>query len=108
MPANRQVPWLICYDIADPRRLRDVHKEVRKHATPLQYSVFRTTATRREMVARLRVLTSVIDSRRDDIRAYQLLTKASQYMYGPPCLLDGVWLDGQAEPLFDNAKLMSA
>ncbi len=31
---------LVCYDIADPCRLRHVHKTVRDFGRPLQYSVF--------------------------------------------------------------------
>ena len=103
MPASRPVPWLICYDIADPGRLRDVHKEVRRYATPFQYSVFRTTATRREVVARLDVLADAIDPRSDDVRAYPLLTNAPQDIYGTPRLADGARLDDQAELLFENS-----
>lgn len=36
----RQV-YLISYDVADPKRLRKVHKVMQGHGDPLQYSVFR-------------------------------------------------------------------
>ena len=101
MPANRRTPWLICYDIADPTRLKQVHKEVRRHAMPLQYSVFRAHATRREVVDRLDVLDGIIDPRCDDIRAYPLLIGAAPVVYGRSLLARGVHF-GLAQVLFDN------
>jgi CRISPR-associated protein Cas2 len=32
--------YLVAYDIRDPTRLRTVHRIVKDHGTPLQYSVF--------------------------------------------------------------------
>lgn len=101
MPANSRTPWLICYDIADPARLREVHKEVRRHALPFQYSVFRAHATRREVVARFRVLEGIIDPRHDDIRAYPLLSGAVPVVYGRRLLAAGVHM-GWRGALFDN------
>ena len=102
MPAARQTPWLICYDIADPYRLRDVHKEVRRYATPFQYSVFRTYATRRGVADTLHLLERIIDPRIDDVRAYPLLTAAAPAVYGRQQLADDVWFDWQPQTLFDN------
>ena len=90
MPANNQTPWLICYDIADPTRLKQVHKSVLQYGTPFQYSVFRAYATRREVVRRLDLLEPIIDSRQDDIRAYPLLTASAPIVYGRRLLADGV------------------
>ncbi len=40
MAANKR--WrLVCYDIRDPRRLREVHKIVTGHGHRVQYSVYR-------------------------------------------------------------------
>ena len=96
MPASKRTPWLVCYDIADPDRLRQVHKEVRRYASPFQYSVFRTQATRREVVRRLDMLAHIIDPRYDDIRAYPLLTAFEPVIYGRPLLANGLhfaWRD---------------
>ena len=101
MPANRQTPWLVCYDIADPNRLRQVHNEVCQYATPFQYSVFRTRATRREIVGRLDTLKRIIDSHCDDIRAYPLLTAAASVVYGRSLLASGLHFAWTPE-LFDN------
>ena len=92
MPASKRTPWLICYDIADPDRLRRVHKEVRRYALPLQYSVFRTHATRRTVASRIGLLEEIIDPRYDDVRAYPLLTGAQSAIYGRGLLADGLWL----------------
>ena len=32
--------WLVAYDIASPRRLARVHRYLKRHAIPVQYSVF--------------------------------------------------------------------
>lgn len=101
MPANRKTPWLICYDIADPTRLKQVHKEVRRYATPLQYSVFRAYATRREIADKLDVLTGIIDPRSDDIRAYPLLIGAAPVVYGRSLIARGVHFEWPPV-LFDN------
>lgn len=92
MPANRRTPWLICYDIADPHRLREVHRHVRQYAAPLQYSVFQAHQTRREIVQRLGELKHVIDPIRDDVRAYPLLTVAPLRVYGRDLLAADVRL----------------
>ena len=107
MPANRRTPWLVCYDIADPDRLRQVHKEVRRYAAPFQYSVFRTQATRGEMVRRLDLLAHIIDPRHDDIRAYPLLTTFEPVIYGRPLLASGLHLAWREE-FFDNQKIQAA
>ena len=95
MPAGRRTPWLICYDVADVDRLRRVHKEVRRYATPLQRSVFWTHATRPEVVRRMGLLTPLIDPRQDDLRAYPLLTASPPIVYGRPLLARGIWLSWQ-------------
>src|SRR2546425_11381608 len=40
MSHTEQRNWLIAYDIADPRRLARVHRYLKRHAIPVQYSVF--------------------------------------------------------------------
>ncbi len=99
MPASSRTPWLICYDIADRRRLRDVHREVRRYATPFQRSVYRIYASRRDVARLLRRLERVIDPGRDDVRAYPLLTNSPAVVYGAPLLAAGLWV----EPAVDAA-----
>ena len=90
MPANRRTPWLLCYDIADPRRLQRVHRVVCRHATPLQYSVFHTIATRHEILVMLHDIGEHIDPRQDDVRAYPLLTTAQPVTLGRDRLASGI------------------
>ncbi len=92
MPASRRTPWLVCYDIADPRRLQRVHRAARRHATPLQYSVFHTVATRLEVRAMIHEIEEYIDPRHDDVRAYPLLTNAQPVTLGGSRLANGVML----------------
>ena len=93
MPANRKTPWLICYDVADPRRLQAVYNALRRHAAPFQHSVFRATATRREVVRWMNALAEIVDPRQDDVRAYPLLTTSAPLVYGRDLLAEGVQFD---------------
>lgn len=92
MSANRKTSWLICYDIADPQRLQRVHRVVRRFASPFQYSVFRKSSTRREIVDLLAKLEALIDPRRDDVRAYPLRPVDYHLECGDRILPDGVQL----------------
>ena len=90
MPASRTTQWLICYDIADPRRLQRVHRTVCRHAIPYQYSVFAMLATRKQVTEAILEVAQHIDDREDDLRAYPLLTSAPGFSYGQAALPDGI------------------
>lgn len=92
MPASRHVPWLVCYDISDPKRLARVHRTVSKDAVPLQYSVYFTIATRRTVASFLDRVAKQIDPARDDLRAYPLLTAGRHEVYGSARLAEDVHL----------------
>ena len=102
MPATRETPWLICYDIADPRRLQRVHRVISRRAIPFQYSIYYTSAVRKDIESLLRDIAAEIDPRRDDVRAYPLLTTARPFIYGRSRLPDRVMLLGSAGMLFPN------
>ena len=105
MPASRITSWLVAYDIADPKRLQRVHKAIRKAAEPVQYSVFRIVATRKVVVHLMDELHPLIDPRRDDIRAYPLLTTGQHIVYGLTMLPAGVLAIDQPD-LFFNSSLL--
>lgn len=91
MPASRRTPWLLCYDIASPRRLQRVHRVACRHATPFQRSVFHTVATRHEILAMIHEFEECIDPDQDDVRAYPLTT-AVPVTFGRDRLASGVML----------------
>ncbi len=72
MAMNRKQPFLICYDIADTKRLGKLHRMIVKQALMVQYSVYYVE----ECVAAMRELeqaiTEIIDPRWDDVRIYPL------------------------------------
>ena len=90
MPASRRTRWLICYDIADPRRLQRVHRVVCRYATPYQYSVFSMLASRKQVTEVLLEVAELIDEQEDDLRAYPLLTSMPAFSYGQDTLPDGI------------------
>ena len=90
MPDNRQTPWLVCYDIADPRRLGRVHRELSRNAVPLQYSVFFAVSHRRNVARILERVADKIDCKSDDLRAYPLMIQGRHQFLGTGILSDGV------------------
>ncbi|MCZ2152353.1 MAG: CRISPR-associated endonuclease Cas2 [Bryobacterales bacterium] len=62
--------YLICYDIADPRRLQRVHRILSRVAVAIQYSVFWGPFSEREMERLWCELSGEIHDRKDDVRAY--------------------------------------
>ena len=63
---------LVCYDIADPKRLRRVHKLLKEEGIPLQYSVFLVRTTPIERKALLEKIRQLLDEKRDDLRIYPI------------------------------------
>ena len=104
MPASRRTPWIICYDVADPRRLQRVHRTVSRHAEPFQYSVFRKSAARNKVLDLLQEVERSIDHRYDDIRAYPLLTTTPPVFYGRRLLPGGVMLADSPDPFFNSLQ----
>ena len=64
--------WLVCYDIADPRRLARVWRAVREFGLPLQYSVYWARLDGIGVSEALREIGQRIDVRCDDVRLYPL------------------------------------
>ena len=59
--------FLICYDVADPKRLRQVHKILRGAGDSMQYSVFRCELTAEEKQDLLADLWDVINPGQDRV-----------------------------------------
>ena len=65
-------PCLIAYDIAQPRRLRRLHRKLSRLAMPLQYSVFYAEVTDAGLARVVALIEGLIDPKVDDVRVYQL------------------------------------
>jgi len=70
MPDRELRLHIICYDIADPKRLNSVHRFLKKHAVPIQYSVFMALVNKQGLDRLLIEIQSMIEEEEDDVRAY--------------------------------------
>ncbi len=88
--------FLICYDIADPRRLVRVHRFLLRHAMPVQYSVFVGRFSRTALRALMAGLAVRINARQDDVRIYRIPERPDLVRLGSAALPEGVFA-----PMFD-------
>lgn len=59
--------YLVCYDIADDKRLKKVFKFCRNYGNHIQYSVFECDLTQRERIECEEGLAELIDSDEDQV-----------------------------------------
>lgn len=90
MAANQAQPFLLAYDIANPKRLIKVHRTVKGYGMPLQYSVFLVVATANTLEELLSELDNIIDSKDDDIRVYPLPRQFDTEQFGRQWLPTGI------------------
>ena len=90
MSHTEQRNWLIAYDIADPRRLVRVHRYLKRHAIPVQYSVFVLRGNQIMLERVLRGIAELIAPGADDVRAYHLPDLCEVAMLGRQSLPEGV------------------
>lgn len=100
MALNQIRHWLICYDIADKKRLTRVHRLIKKHSIPIQYSVYLAQASRSQIDQWFLELAEIINPKQDDIRAYLIPEHAQIHLIGQPILPDGM--------LLENDRMQSA
>jgi CRISPR-associated protein Cas2 len=96
-------PWIIAYDIAEPGRLRRVHKYLAKRAFALQYSVFAADLNARELAAIKRGLLKLIDEKRDDVRFYA--APLDLRLFGARRLPAGVYVFGRGAASLANGDV---
>jgi CRISPR-associated protein Cas2 len=82
--------YIICYDIADPKRLQRLHRHLLKQAIPIQYSVFLFVGDERQLNACLEAAAVQIDPQEDDLRAYPLPQRGLKARVGRPVLPEGI------------------
>ena len=85
----------MAYDIREPRRLRRVHRCLRKLGLPAQYSAFTVEADDTQITAHLDRLERLIDCRVDDLRAYHLPARCPVWRLGRQGWPDGLILAPQ-------------
>ena len=59
--------YIISYDIANPRRLRRVHRKMKDYGTPVQYSVFLCDFSAPEKVLLIEALMPLLHQREDQV-----------------------------------------
>ncbi|MDQ7060891.1 MAG: CRISPR-associated endonuclease Cas2 [Sulfurimonas sp.] len=65
--------FLICYDIADPKRLSKIAKALEKVAIRIQKSLFfYTLASQEDIVEITQTLDAILNQEEDDIRIYKV------------------------------------
>lgn len=93
MSARERKTWLVCYDIADPTRLRRVHRKLVEAGAGVQYSAFVVVRSDADVLELLCEVDRLIDPARDDIRAYHLPPHCRVWAIGTQTLPAGVAVD---------------
>ena len=86
--------WLVAYDIRHPRRLRRVHRCLKREGTSVQYSAFCVEGDDEQLGVVLRRVQTLIDPRADDVRAYHVPAHCRVWQLGRQQFPDGVFLEG--------------
>ena len=73
-----KIRYLVCYDVANSKRLQKVHKKVKGYGEPMQYSVFCCDLTDSEKTVLWSELHSLINHREDQIMFVNLGNTTSQ------------------------------
>lgn len=95
MSQNSKKTWLVAYDISDARRLRRVHRVVRRNGTSVQYSAYSVCVSDKALESLLLTLSECIDKTADDVRAYHIPEHCRIWSLGQQDLPEGVIVDGQ-------------
>ncbi|HOP86226.1 MAG TPA: CRISPR-associated endonuclease Cas2 [Syntrophorhabdaceae bacterium] len=74
--------YLVCYDIADERRLARVYKYLKEKGVHIQYSVFHCQLTWQELKQLKLDLNDIINESEDDIRIYPLPQDIKVFVLG--------------------------
>lgn len=64
--------YLVCYDIADPKRLRAVFKKMHGFGDPIQFSVFKCDLSAAERVLMVGALQEIINVQQDRVMIVRL------------------------------------
>lgn len=81
---------MIGYDISNPRRLQRVHREMCRHAAPLEYSIFLLVGSERDKDRCLGEIAELMELTDDDVRCYALPGRGFQGRIGRASLPEGI------------------
>lgn len=84
--------YLVCYDIANPRRLGKVHRRAVNHAAFVQYSVYYLRGDQSDLDNMLADIQDVINDAEDDVRAYSVAPLKEAIQKGVTWLPEGILL----------------
>ena len=76
--------YILSYDIADPKRLREMHKLAKAFGRPLQYSVFACLLRRDDRVRLAARIEGLIQPREDRVILLDVGTVADRESWIPP------------------------
>lgn len=82
MAINQPRNWLIAYDIANPRRLNRIRRQIIKDALPVQYSLYLYHGSQKETQKLLDELSTLMDTQEDDLRAYPIPSRVEIDLIG--------------------------
>jgi len=86
--------YVIGYDISDPRRLQKVHREMLRHAAPLEYSIFLLEGNGDDAKRCMDSVLKLIHAGQDDVRCYPLPAHGLQLRLGKMVLPEGILWTG--------------
>ena len=89
---SHKQPVLICYDVADPKRLRRVFREMKDMALPVQKSVFVAKLTGEEVEKLLARLTPCLDMGEDRLQVFSLRAISPRQSLGLSQATDSIWV----------------
>jgi len=81
--------YLLSYDIADAKRLREMHKLAKAFGRPLQYSVFSCVLRREDRVRLAARIERLIDAKIDRVVILDIGTVADRESWIPPMQIFG-------------------
>jgi len=90
--------YLLCYDVADPVRLRRVHRVVRTRGLRIQYSVYYVEVAPMALDSILAELARHIRPGMDDIRVYPIPARCRVLLIGMHLFPIGATLAGTLLP----------
>ena len=84
--------FIVCYDIANPKRLGRVHRCTVSRARFVQYSVYYLEGSQQQLEALLASIAHIINPLEDDVRAYAIAPLDDAICLGQPLMPDCIYL----------------